>query len=185
MLTAKKLCRHSYLRYSCESAASSAAYKKSLGTKNTHFLGAVGGFTLLELIITILLIAILSAFAIPRLLTTPAYSAQSLADQMISHLQQAQVQALNHRSGSYCVGFSALKYGLPSNCAAGLNNADSSYDLPRATTIQLGATSTFQINFDFLGRPVGADCDGGCQLQVIANETVNVCVEREGYVHTC
>lgn len=158
------------------------------GTKNNQPMmvkRSVSGFTLLELIITILLIAILSAFAIPRLLGTPAYSARSLADQLTSHLQQAQVQALNHRSGSYCVGFTPTTYGLPNNCAVGLANSDEHFALPRATTVRLGGASSFQVNFNFLGQPVGANCNGGCQIQVNASERVNVCIEREGYVHIC
>lgn len=187
MVPTRMLCHLllSYIR--CDSTELLNASKKSSGTKAKQSITRMksNGFTLLELVITILLIAILSAFAVPRLLSTPEYSAQSLADQVISHLQQAQVQALNHRSGSYCVGFTSTKYGLPSNCGTGLANSDTSFDLPRATAVSLGGSNIFQVNFDFLGKPVGGNCNGGCQIQITAAETIQVCIEREGYVHEC
>lgn len=178
-------CRSCNTYLCCESTTVKFASTLSSGTNQSRFISAHSGFTLIELVITILLVAILSAFAIPRLLGNTEFSAQTLADQVISHLQQAQVQAINHRSGSYCVGFIATKYGLPSNCASGLANADQSFDLPRATSITLSGNATFQINFDFLGRPIGASCNGGCQFQAISAETVNICVEAEGYIYAC
>lgn len=55
------------------------------------------GFTTVELVVVIILLAVLSAAALPRLIGRTAFEARALADELASTLRQAQRSALAMR----------------------------------------------------------------------------------------
>lgn len=68
------------------------------------------GFTLVELVTTIILIAILSVTVLPRLFTQSSYSAFSLRNEFMAELRQVQQRALNNTDRCYRIAVSSVGY---------------------------------------------------------------------------
>ncbi|AVV84024.1 MSHA biogenesis protein MshC [Shewanella putrefaciens] len=68
------------------------------------------GFTLVELVTTIILIAILSVTVLPRLFTQSSYSAFSLRNEFMAELRQVQQEHLNNTDRCYRIAVSSVGY---------------------------------------------------------------------------
>ncbi|MBT1444110.1 prepilin-type N-terminal cleavage/methylation domain-containing protein [Shewanella sp. JM162201] len=150
-----------------------------------------GGFTLVELVTTIILIGVLAVVAIPRLLSSSSYSAYALRSEFMAELRKAQLFALSN--GDICVrvavsaadGYRMERYSSRSTnqCSGALDNSN----LPDWQPFQGGSSlkliasgTSFSLDFDPLGRlPL---CSGDC-IEVIADETLVIAIESEGYIH--
>ncbi len=144
------------------------------------------GFTIIELVITSILITILAVVAIPRLFNAADFSHLTTRDHLISLLRESQLRALNDHSACYSVLFSgSANYGIPVNCASALGSNSLSFPVEDGLTISIGGGENVSVIFDTLGRPSGGNCAGGCTISVAGDATVQVCLEREGYIHAC
>ena len=151
------------------------------------------GFTLVELIMTIVIIGIIGAVAAPRFINNNVFQSRGFADQVQATLRYAQKMAIAQRR-NVCVTVTAsnialtianasgaaVACGSPFNLPTGVNSITS----PAAVTIT-PAPSTF--NFDALGRP----CDTPGNLSTVQKSIAitgtpnNIFVEPEtGYVHS-
>ncbi|GIU23787.1 type II secretion system GspH family protein [Shewanella schlegeliana] len=147
------------------------------------------GFTLVELVTTIILIAILAVVVIPRLLTSSSYSAFTLRDEFISELRKVQMMAMNNQDRCYRLSVTDSQYQV-SRYQGACSGTPVRTDAPQA--FQGGASlallssgaSTFNIQFNAQGVPIvdGARCSGNC-ISVIADETLFLAIESEGYIH--
>ncbi|MCS6160229.1 pilus assembly FimT family protein [Shewanella baltica] len=150
------------------------------------------GFTLVELVTTIILISILAVIVLPRLFTQSSYSAYSLRNEFISELRQVQQKALNNTDRCFRVTVSGTGYQVSQfsarNGAACSGTALSPNPL-YSQAFQGGAqlvlmstnSSNFSLDFNINGRPSLA-CNGPC-INVIANDTVMINVSSEGYIY--
>lgn len=150
------------------------------------------GFTLVELVTTIILISILAVVVLPRLFTQSSYSAYSLRNELISELRQVQQKALNNTDRCFRVTVSGTGYQVSQfsarNGAACSGTALSPNPL-YSQAFQGGAqlvlmstnSSNFSLDFNINGRPSLA-CNGPC-INVIANDTVMINVSSEGYIY--
>ncbi|MGS0690113.1 pilus assembly FimT family protein [Shewanella sp. 0m-8] len=150
------------------------------------------GFTLVELVTTIILIAILAVVVIPRLLTSSSYSAFTLRDEFISELRKVQIMAMNNQDRCYRLSVTDTNYQV-SRYQGAYNNACLGAlirtDMPQtfqggASLALLNGASSFNIEFNAQGVPIvnGARCNGNC-ISVIADETLLLAIESEGYIH--
>ena len=148
------------------------------------------GFTLIELVVTILLLAILSVVVLPRFIGAGSFSAYALRQEFISELRRAQMLAINNPDRCYQLEVDSSGYQLhhlQSDCAS-LIFSDAKQSLPRNTQIQLltTASANFTLQFDSDGRSTfnagAVSCSGSC-LQIIADDTVGIAIESEGYIH--
>ncbi|MFQ6371853.1 type IV pilin protein [Shewanella sp. YIC-542] len=148
------------------------------------------GFTLVELVVTILLLAILSVVALPRLMGAGSYSAYALRQEFISELRRVQLLAITNPDRCYRINIDNGGYQLShlqQDCSTLIAN-ETQHAFPRNTRIQLLANSrdTFSVQFDSDGRsvflPAGLGCNGNC-LQVMADDTLGIAIEAEGYIH--
>ncbi|QYJ98055.1 type II secretion system GspH family protein [Shewanella alkalitolerans] len=142
------------------------------------------GFTLVELVTSIILIAILSVVVLPRFFTASSYSAYTLRDELISELRRVQLMALNNLDRCYKVSVTETSYradifGADCNSLAVTGNAQS---LPRQTSLSLGGLNSFTLTFDRDGRVTGS-CATGCTIKVAADETLDLSIESQGYIH--
>jgi MSHA pilin protein MshC len=147
------------------------------------------GFTLIELITTLLLIAILAVTVLPRLLSGSSYSAHSLRHEFIGELRKVQQKALNNTDLCYRIQVTSGGYqeSVASRNADG--SCDAAYDLGAQQAFEGGASlvlisagvSNFSIDFDTRGRSLGG-CNGSC-ISAIADETVTIGISAEGYVY--
>ncbi|MGI3003136.1 pilus assembly FimT family protein [Shewanella algae] len=143
------------------------------------------GFTLVELVVTIMLLAILAVVVLPKLVSSGSYSAWTLRQELIAELQKTQMLALNNPDRCYRLTISNSAYQLShltQDCTSVIrsNRAES---LPRNTQIRLqsNGANNFQIQFDALGR-TNLACNGAC-LSVVADDTLTIAIESEGYIH--
>ncbi len=116
------------------------------------------GFTLVELVAVVMLVGILSAFALVKMLDRSLIDARGFADQVASTLRYAQKAAVAQRRLVYVsidVGTRRVRAcldALPA-CAQPLAApAGGALDVSAASSVTL-ASSTAQFSFDGLGRP--------------------------------
>ena len=151
---------------------------------------SIGGYTLIELVMTIVIIGILGAVAAPRLFGDGVFQSRGFADQLKSVLRDAQKLAIA-KNRFVCVAFSAHEIGLsydqttptfahPVASCPGASLADSSGHAPYRIAvpggIKIGGATSFY--FDSIGRP------SAMQRISISGYGASVIVEAEtGYVH--
>lgn len=150
------------------------------------------GFTLVELVTTIILIGILSVTVLPRLFSQSSYSAFSLRNEFMAELRQVQQKALNNTDRCYRVAVSTTGYQVSqfaSRNSAGCTGValapNPLYTQAFQGGAQLALTSnnanSFNLDFDINGRPSLA-CNGSC-IKVIANDTLVINISSEGYIY--
>ncbi|WP_181159890.1 MULTISPECIES: prepilin-type N-terminal cleavage/methylation domain-containing protein [unclassified Shewanella] len=150
------------------------------------------GFTLVELVTTIILISILAVTVLPRLFTQSSYSAYSLRNEFIAELRQVQQKALNNTDRCYRLAVSSSGYQasqFAGRSSTGCTGAAISPDPLYVQAFEGGASlalvsngaSGFNIDFDTNGRP-SLGCNGHC-IKVTANETVIINISSEGYIY--
>ncbi len=153
------------------------------------------GFTLVELVTTIILISILAVVVLPRLFTQSSYSAYSLRNEFISELRQVQQKALNNTDRCFRVTVSATGYQVSQFSARNEAVCSGTALSPNplyTQAFQGGAqlvlvspnstnSSNFSLDFDIDGSTSLA-CNGPC-INVIANDTVMINVSSEGYIY--
>ncbi|QVK24835.1 prepilin-type N-terminal cleavage/methylation domain-containing protein [Shewanella dokdonensis] len=153
------------------------------------------GFTLVELVVTILLLAILSVVVLPKLIGAGSFSAYALQQQFISELRRVQMLAVNNPDRCYWLQVNDKGYRvdhLESDCnsepkdEAQVPSNGNTQLFPRYSHLEFHNNATFSIQFDSDGRsiffPGSLSCSGAC-LQVIADETLGIAIESEGYIH--
>jgi MSHA pilin protein MshC len=176
------------------------------GVKQRGVLVKSTGFTLVELIVVILLIAILGATVLPKLQGTSEYTLVSQRDQFVSLLQTIQIRAMNNTQDaaktchrvlflSNSAGLSAQSTTAPTigGCGVGLFDPSNSPQLDfliindiTTYTVTNGQNNTITtMDFDKWGRPtpdVGNCAGAGCKINI---EGRSVCIGSQGYVRAC
>ena len=149
------------------------------------------GFTLVELIMTMVIIGILAAVAAPRFFNSNVFQSRGFADQVQATLRYAQKEAIaQHRN--VCVTFTLPAPSTITLRIASLNGAASACDtnlvaptggayvITAPAGIAFAALPT-AFNFDALGRPN----PNAAQTINITGATNGISIEAEtGYVHS-
>lgn len=161
------------------------------------------GFTLIELIITLVILGILSVTVIPNFFGPNLFDSYTARDQAMSALRTMQLRAMQMTSDTKCHKFiiSTDLIAPPSpitdtnTCSNTANAADNpdylSVTLDSSRTdvtfdADNAAGSTFtKIEFDDLGRPIldAGNCNiTGCKITV---GEVAICISGEGAIYGC
>ncbi|EIV8469164.1 prepilin-type N-terminal cleavage/methylation domain-containing protein [Vibrio vulnificus] len=153
------------------------------------------GFTLVELIVVILLISIVSAYAASRYIGTGSFSAFAAQEQAISIIRQLQVYRMqSNTTGVYNSSFELTASGSCLGSTTGCNAAttpqaaQSRSDVMRLDGVFVSSTVS-PIRFDLRGNPLGLDADGNSiPLTSVtitfaaSGESASVCINSQGYV---
>jgi len=111
------------------------------------------GFTLIELVVTIALLAIVAAYAVPRLFQASTFQSRGFYDKATTVVRAAQKTAVAWRRNVFvCVTSGNIKAGTSSGCTPLLRRPTGDFVTEDATS---GVTlNTLTFGFDGLGRPV-------------------------------
>lgn len=140
----------------------------------------MAGFTLVELVMTIVIIGILAAVVAPRFFDNNIFQSRGFADQVQTTLRYAQKAAVARHS-NVCANYSAspnrltLTMTVTTPCDSALNfSAGNNYvEAPSGVSFSMSSAS---ISFDALGRPTPP--------ATATVDTTTITVEAEtGYVH--
>ncbi len=114
------------------------------------------GFTLVELVVTIGILAIVAAVAIPRFFQASTFESRGFYDKSAAVVRLAQKTAVAWRRPVFvCVSATQVRAGTASGCATSLTYPVSG--APAVENAPSGVTlNAFEISFDGLGRPSSA-----------------------------
>lgn len=164
------------------------------------------GFTLIELIVVLILVAILGVYATFRFSGTRGYIEYTYQHRLISALRTIQTRAMQDTSqnNQYQLFFDTrannLSFGpsLPDGTAIDFSNDALSSGINGVNgfpltelllnTTGLAVSGNFTlVRFNSLGEPVDSNgaaiCAAGCVVDFIGQSAASVCIEPLGYVH--
>lgn len=159
---------------------------------------SIGGFTLIELVMVLVMLGVLAVFAAPRVFNRGDFEARGFHDQTLSILRFAQKTAIAQRR-TVCVAVGGSTVTLSIANAAAINSC--SVNLPGPTgeaslTAKSGVSFSsipVSFNFDGLGQPVEVDTVvppppipvlSAIRVLQVANVSRSITVEAvTGYVH--
>ncbi len=152
------------------------------------------GFTLVELVLTLVLISILAASAMALFASKDAYTARTTADQILAQARLAQQVALG-RSLNINTSFTVARSGdsltlsVTQDTYSSIRNADAqavtvSWKEAGTTACGGGSTADFTVQFD---REGDALSPGGNPVNtlicVVGSQTIPVCISSLGYAY--
>ncbi|EOV0104958.1 TPA: prepilin-type N-terminal cleavage/methylation domain-containing protein [Vibrio vulnificus] len=149
------------------------------------------GFTLIELIVVILLISIVSAYAASRYIGTGSFSAYAAQEQAISIIRQLQVYRMqSNTTGTYNLSFQLTASGgclgstVGCDVATTPQAAQSRSDVMRLDGVSVSSTIS-PIRFDLRGNPLqtnGSALNSVTITFTASGESASVCINSQGYV---
>lgn len=147
------------------------------------------GFTVVELVMVIVLLGVLAAYAAPRLLNVSDFYARGFHDENLGYLRYAQKTAIAQRR-TVCIAFSANTLTLSlaptpdvSTCTLPLNGSTGSSVLTARSGISYSPVPT-AFNFNGLGQPINASGTLVATQTLKIATTNDITVESNtGYVH--
>lgn len=168
------------------------SFNKPASPKSFRTLNTQTGFTLIELVVTIIIIGVLAVTILPRFSGSDGYEEYSYRTQAVSILRNAQLRAMN-QSANACnsILIDNTRLGIPDNAnctgfTSDFGDRDNDFTrLTELTTANTGVTiSTLApsnlITFDQMGRP---SCGNSCAIDITGNETLRILIEPQGFIH--
>jgi MSHA pilin protein MshC len=146
------------------------------------------GFTLVEVVVTLVLLGILALVVLPRFATVDTYSARGFYDEASALVRFAQKRAIARRQSVFVIADSSSKTICLSdvtavNCNAPTGVLNPATGEPFSKTAPSGVTlSSASFAFSGLGSPTP---NNAVTINVVGDgQTRTITVEREtGYVH--
>ncbi|TFH92120.1 type II secretion system protein [Vibrio ouci] len=155
------------------------------------------GFTLTELVVVILLLAIVSVVAATRFSGRQDYELYALQDQTIALVRQIQVNRMQYNGvntnqnfilATRAIGTTSTNcLGSVEGCDLTLNRAEQRSDVVLTDNYQFAITANDnRVSFDLLGNPTSATVEGGnIDIRISTLDGSNsswVCINSEGFV---
>lgn len=151
------------------------------------------GFTLVELIVVILLLAIISATAISRFGGRQVYELYALQEQVSSVIRQIQLNRMQSNMDMSVSGAESLRVVAANNCIGSQSACDSTSETRSDVIVSDDysfssvPTSSYSspIEFNLLGNPENT-ASSGVQITISSNNSSDrawVCINSQGFVY--
>jgi len=144
--------------------------------KKIKSLAKQSAFTLIELIITLLILAIVSVYVQSKFSSTDRYKEDSVIAQIISSARLTQQLTMNDSARNFSLVIQSNQIDLQID-GSSLSIGSMQFPIMIDNTITLSPAST--VIFDQLGTTTNF------VLIVMAETTQRVCFETSGYIHLC
>ncbi len=152
------------------------------------------GFTLIELIVVIMLIAIMAATVLPKFFSSKGFEEHAYRDELITKLRAVQLRAMQQTNGNTCqfIKISASSIGLLATTLNATTCEPSYAGATTTVTIDNNHNISFTIseslpNFSFssMGRPLGCIATDPCEitLTVVGESSIEIKINTEGYIY--
>lgn len=149
------------------------------------------GFTMIELVVVILMLAILAVTVLPRFFNSTGFQEYTYQAEVITKLRSIQLRAMQQTDDSEChmVVVKNKALGLPKECNP---TAADGWQGENEDTGESGTTNViiedshevtfgpeFNFTFDSMGRPSCITC----LITVTGDSPLRIKIESEGYIH--
>ncbi|WP_407331512.1 type II secretion system protein [Enterovibrio sp. 27052020O] len=150
------------------------------------------GFTLIELITVLVILGIISVFAVPRLSGSEAFSVIGARDAGLSVARQVQLRAMQQEDPSdscHALNVAASRMGGSAASSCGFKTDRSDVVDLSDSSVRIAPQQT--IRFDLLGRPVAANNNRMCiasECKITFSQgssSASICLNSEGYFYAC
>ena len=152
------------------------------------------GFSLLELIITLVILGTLAVTVVPKFFTNESFDAYEFRDQSLSALRAMQLRAMQNTNNAIthkmCITSVQIAPALTDDCTTlNLSNnvrylivtIPASSTATRITTSDSNASSFSEVSFDDFGRP-SLNCASSCKIDF---GEADICMSGEGGLYAC
>ncbi|MCK8072984.1 MULTISPECIES: prepilin-type N-terminal cleavage/methylation domain-containing protein [unclassified Vibrio] len=151
------------------------------------------GFTLVELIVVVLLLAIVSLTAISRFSGRQSYELYALQEQTSSVIRQIQLNRMQSNMDMSVAGAESLRLVAANNCigaqSACDNTSETRSDVIASDDYSFSSVPTSSytspIEFNLLGNPENT-ASSGVQITISSNNSSDrawVCINSQGFVY--
>lgn len=151
------------------------------------------GFTVIELVVSIIIIGILAATVLPRWFSSSGFEEASYRDEMLATLRTLQLRTMQRFQDGVChkINVGATHLALYQTLSSNADNCHVSNLNFKGANVQIDpshhvAFSPLTFSFNQLGQPVG--CGGDCTITISstinnAEQDVKVVVNSEGFIY--
>ncbi|WP_165735286.1 type II secretion system protein [Pseudoalteromonas sp. C8] len=152
------------------------------------------GFTLIELIITLVILGILSVTAVPKFLGSSTEDAYSYRNRTLNALRTVQLRAMQNTAMASChnlyITSTLIAPPTPDTCTGGADANNTDHLVVQINTqrsdiafsaLDSNANIFTQISFDPLGKS-NQTCTTQCRIDV---GLAGVCISGEGLIYAC
>jgi MSHA pilin protein MshC len=152
------------------------------------------GFTLIELVVTIILIGIMAATVVPRFFTSEGFGEYTYRDELIIKLRAIQLRSMQQTNDVACqmIRVNPSEIGLlatPINtntCDSVLAGDTTAVSIVSDNDISFSISENLSLfNFSSMGRPVGCVTTNPCEIRftVKGSDSLDVLINSEGYIY--
>ena len=151
------------------------------------------GFTLVELIVVILLLAIISATAISRFSGRQSYELYALQEQAASVIRQVQLNRMQSNMDMSVIGAQSLRLVAANNCIGSQSACDNLSETRSDVIVSNdysfssvpSSSYSSPVEFNLLGNPENT-ASSGVQIIISSNNGSDrtwVCINSQGFVY--
>lgn len=158
------------------------------------------GFTLIELVVTLLIIVVLAVTIVPKFTGKSSFDTFAYRDKMLSSLRLMQLRAMQNTLSTFChqiiinsdgsttqPGFGAAKNSTNCNSPEFIDDwqfKNSGFAIPNDSIVTINNNVAKVLTFDSFGR-VKECTSSGCIIPIVGDDVVNICIATQGYISDC